>query len=100
MSFSKHCKKIQKFREKGNLKHLHKNELDKVSFAHDAAYLESKDLTKRALSFKIFKDRAVEIARNCKYDGYQRALANMVYNFIDKKKQELEQKQQVKQEWV
>ena len=31
------------------------------------------------------KDRAYEIARNHKYDGYQIALASMVYNFFDKK---------------
>ena len=31
------------------------------------------------------KDRAYEIARNCIYDGYQRALASMVYRFFDKK---------------
>ena len=31
------------------------------------------------------KDRADEIARNRNYDGYQRALASMVYNFCDKK---------------
>ena len=31
------------------------------------------------------KDRAYEIARNRKYDGYQRALASMVYKFFDKK---------------
>ena len=31
------------------------------------------------------KDRAYEIARNCRYDGYQRALASMVYRFFDKK---------------
>ena len=31
------------------------------------------------------KDRAYEIAINRRYDGYQRALANMVYNFLDKK---------------
>ena len=30
------------------------------------------------------KDRAYEIARNCGYDGYQRALASMVYRFFDK----------------
>ena len=30
--------------------------------------------------------RAYEIARNCKYGGYQRALENMVYKFFDKKK--------------
>ena len=29
--------------------------------------------------------RAYEIARNRKYDGYQRALASMVYKFLDKK---------------
>ena len=31
------------------------------------------------------KDRAYEIARNRKYDGYQRALASMVYKAFDKK---------------
>ena len=31
------------------------------------------------------KNRAYEIARNRKYDGYQRALASMVYKFFDKK---------------
>ena len=31
------------------------------------------------------KDRASEIARNCKYDGYQTALASMVFKFFDKK---------------
>ena len=31
------------------------------------------------------KDRAYEIARNCQYDGYQRVLASIVYNFFDKK---------------
>ena len=31
------------------------------------------------------KDGAYEIARNCGYDRYQRALASMVYKFFDKK---------------
>ena len=31
------------------------------------------------------KDRAYEITRSHKYDGYQRALARMVYKFFDKK---------------
>ena len=31
------------------------------------------------------KDRAYEIARYCGYNGYQRALASMVYKFFDKK---------------
>ena len=41
---TKHCEKIQKFREAVNLKHLYRNELDKVCFAHDATYSDSKYL--------------------------------------------------------
>ena len=33
----------------------------------------------------MLKDRAYEITRNRNYDGYQRALASMVYRFFDKK---------------
>ena len=47
--------------------------------------MNQKDLTKRTISDKILKNRAYEIARNQKYDGYQRALASMVYKFFDKK---------------
>ena len=83
--FTKHRERIQKFRERGRLKHLYRNELDKVWFAHDAAYSDCKDLAKGTISDKILKNRAYEIARNCKYDGYQRALATMVYKFFDKK---------------
>ena len=31
------------------------------------------------------KDRAYEISKNRNYDGYQRALASMVYKFFEKK---------------
>ena len=80
-----HRERIQKFRETGHLKHLYRNELDKACFAHDAAYSDSKDLAKRTTSEKILKDRDCEIAKNPKYDGYQRTLASMVYKFFDKK---------------
>ena len=33
----------------------------------------------------ILKDRAHEMAKNCKHDRYQIALANMAYKFFDKK---------------
>ena len=82
--FTKH-ERIQKFRETRKLKDLYRNELDKVCFAHDAAYSDSKDLAKRNISVKILKYRAYEIAINCGDDGYQRALAGMVYKFFDKK---------------
>ena len=83
--FTKNCERTQKLREIGNLKHLYRNELDKACFAHDTAYSYSKNLAKRTISDKILKDRAHEDARNRKYDGYQRALASMVYTFFDKK---------------
>ena len=42
-------------------------------------------MAKRVISNKILKDRAFEIATNCNYDGYQRAVASMAYKFFDKK---------------
>ena len=66
------------------MKHLYRNELDKACITHDAAYSDSKDLAKRTISDKILKDRAYEIARNCNYDGYQRALAGMIYKIFEK----------------
>ena len=46
--------------------------------------IQEKQLFKGLL--KILKDRAYQIARNRNYDGYQRALASMIYKFFDKKK--------------
>ena len=89
--FTKHREIIQKFRETSNLKLLYRNELDKACFANDTAYSDSKDLAKRTTYDKILKNRAHEISRNPKNDGYRRALASMVYKVFDKK-QDHEQK--------
>ena len=43
---TKHCQIIQTFRQKGNLKHLYWNEVDKSSFAHDPGYSDSEELAK------------------------------------------------------
>ena len=51
---------IQKFRETGNLSYINKNDLDKVCFAHDAAYSDSKDIAKIIFSDDILKVRAYE----------------------------------------
>ena len=84
-SFTKYREIIQKFRAIGNSKHLYKDELNNVFFAHDEACSDRKDLAKRTISDKILKDRALEIARNRGYDGYKRALASVVYKIFDKK---------------
>ena len=44
--FPKHKQRIQKFKETGDTNYIYKNELE-ACFAHDAAYSDSKDLTKR-----------------------------------------------------
>ena len=49
------------------------------------AYGDFKDLKRRTASDKILRDKAFNIAKNPKYDGYQRGLASMVYKFFDKK---------------
>ena len=69
--FTKHCERIQQFREPDDLKHIYKNELDKACFAHDAAYSDSKELPNRTISDKTLKDKTYEIALNPKYDKYQ-----------------------------
>ena len=44
-----------------------------------------KDLAKRAASDKTLRNKAFNIAKNPKYDGYQRRLASMIYKLFDKK---------------
>ena len=83
--FTKHKQRIQKFKETGDTNYIYKNELDKACFPHDAAYSDSKDLTKRTVADKILRNRAFNVAKDPKYDGYQRGLSSTVYNFFDKK---------------
>ena len=49
------------------------------------AYGDVKDFKRRTASDKILRDKTFNIAKNSKYDGYQRGLASMVYKFFDKK---------------
>ena len=46
------------------------------------AYGKSKYLVKRTQSDNALKDKAFKIANNSKYDGYERGLASMVYNYF------------------
>ena len=45
------------------------------------AYGDFKDLTETTCD-KILYDKAFNVAKNSKYDGHQRGLASMVYNFF------------------
>ena len=48
-------------------------------------YGDFKDLARRTASGNILRDEAFNIAKNPKYDGYQRGLAAMVYKFSGKR---------------
>ena len=43
------------------------------------AYGYFKDLARRTASDKMLRDKAFNMAKNLKYDGYQRGLASMVF---------------------
>ena len=79
--------RIQKFKQTGDSRYIYRNELDKACFQLDMAYGAFKDLAKRTAADKSLIDKAFNIAKNPKYDEYQRGLAFMVYKFFDKKVQ-------------
>ena len=76
-------------KDTGDASYIYKNELDKACLQHDMAYGDFKDIKKRTASDKILREKVFNIAKNPKYDGYQRGLASMVYKFFDKKSQEV-----------
>ena len=83
--FTKNKERIEKFMQTGNTDLLYRNKLDKACFQHNMAYGKSKDSMKRTQSDEVLKDKAFKIASHPNYDGYQRGLASMVYNFFDKR---------------
>ena len=49
------------------------------------AYGDFKELITRTASVKILRDKALNIAKNPKYDEYHRGLVLLIYKFFDKK---------------
>ena len=82
-SFTKNKEKIQKFKEIGDSRYIYQNELNKACFQHDIAFGDFKDLNRRTSADKVLRDKAFYIAKNQKYDGYQRGLASVVYKVFD-----------------
>ena len=66
--FTKSKRKI--FKETGDSKYIYQNELDKACFEHNMAYGHFKDLLVRTAADKLLRDKAFNIAKNPKYDGY------------------------------
>ena len=67
-------RKIQKIKETEDSRYIYQNKIDKAPFQHGMAHGGSKDLLKRTVSDKVLHDKAFNIARKTKFDGYQRGL--------------------------
>ena len=83
--FTKNKERIQRFTETGDPRYIYINELDKACFQHHMVYGDFKDLAKRTAADKVLRDKAFNIAKDPKYDGYEIGLASIVYKFFDKK---------------
>ena len=62
--------------------YIYQNELDKPCFQHDMAYEDFKDFSGRTASNKVLRNKAFNVSKNLKYDGYQCRLTSKVYNFF------------------
>ena len=82
--FTKNKESIERFKETRDSRYIYQNELEKACFWHDMAYGDFKDLNRRTIADKVLRDKAFNIAKNTKYDGYQRGLASIVYKLFDK----------------
>ena len=83
--FTRHKKRIKKFKQTGDTRYIYRNELDKAYFQQDSAYAGRKDLINKTKSDQVLRDKSYDIASNPEYDGYQTGLTSMAYKFFDKK---------------
>ena len=90
--FTRRKEIIKEVKRTGDTRLLYRNELDKACFKHDAAYAKYKDVENRLISDQTLRNTAYDIASNPKYNGYQRGLVSMVYEFFDSKVAPLDNK--------
>ena len=68
-------------------RYIYQDELDKACFQHAMAYGGFKNVPRRTAADKLLQDKAFNIAKNPKYDGYQHGLLQSFTNFSIKKLQ-------------
>ena len=49
------------------------------------AHGDFKDLARRTFADNVLRDKVFDVAKNPKYDWYQRGIASMVYKYFDEK---------------
>ena len=65
--------------------YIYQNKPDKACLQHYVAHRVFKNLPSRTASDKVLRKKTFNIAKNVKYNGYQRDFASMVYNFFEKR---------------
>ena len=78
-------KEYKKKQKTGGSQYSYQNRLSKACFYHVITCGDFKDLARRTVPYKLLRDKAFNIAKNLKYDGYQRGFASMVCKFFNKK---------------
>ena len=75
--FTRNKERIKKLKKKQKIhyRYIYQNELDKAFFQNDMGYGDFKGLNRRTAADKVLRDKVFNIAKNPKYDGYQRRLA-------------------------
>ena len=56
----------------------------KSLFQNDMAYGYLKVIKRRTVADKLLRDKTFNIAKDPKYDGYERGLASIVHNVLNK----------------
>ena len=77
-------KEQKKNKEIVDSRSIYRNKIDESCFQHEMDFRGFKDLSRRAASDKVSRDKAFNIAKNSKYEGNHCGLASMVYKFFDK----------------
>ena len=77
--FTKNKERIKKFKDTEDWRYIYWNELNKVCFHNDLTYVDSRDLLRKTAFDKLSEDKAFNIAKNLKYDEYQRGFAKKSY---------------------
>ena len=83
--FPKNKERLQKLKERADLRYIYQNELHKACFQHNKAYGDFKYWATMVVSDKILRHKVFNIAKNAKYDGYRHGLASRVFKFFDGK---------------
>ena len=84
-NFQKRKKKYKINKETGYSRYIYQSDPDKTCFQHDMAFGNFENRNRKTASDEILRYKAFNIAKNTKYDGYQRGLALMIYKCFDKK---------------